>query len=124
MLHPLCTSKKCAIANVYPFASKMGERADSLTQIRECVKLDDNHKECFDFYKMLKKFNKLMDKVDENVAQGRFAEALQNTDKVRKLGITEPVYARRLAVVDCQSNVELKRTAQAAEVRQCRGGEE
>ena len=49
----------------------MGERTDALTNIRECVKLDADDKECFDFYKMLKKFNKAMDKLDAAVNQNR-----------------------------------------------------
>lgn len=100
----------------------MGERQDSLTQIRECVKLDNDDKQCFDFYKVLKKFNKVMDKIEENLSQNRHAEALQNAEKARKVGVTEPVYVRRLAVVDCQCNAELKRTDKAIEVSICRMG--
>ena len=100
----------------------MGERQDALTQIRECVKLDNDDKACFDFYKMLKKFNKVMDKIDDNLAHNRHAEALQNSEKAQKMNVAEPVYKRRLAVLDCQCNAELKRTDKALEVGE-RGAE-
>lgn len=94
----------------------MGERKDALEQVRECVKLDDNHKDCYDFYKLLKKFNALMDKADEAVQQHRFADVLDGLEKIHKLGVEQTVYFKQLAALKCKSLTELQRTADALTV--------
>ncbi|WAR28906.1 DNJC3-like protein [Mya arenaria] len=43
------------LANLY---YEMGDADESLSQIRECLKLDPDHKECFPFYKKVKKLAK------------------------------------------------------------------
>ncbi|EDQ91297.1 uncharacterized protein MONBRDRAFT_18046 [Monosiga brevicollis MX1] len=81
---------------------RMGERADALTNIRECVKLDEEDKECFGFYKMLKKFNKAMDKLDAAYEHKRYAEVLQHLQKARGIDTSEPEYTRRFLNLECE----------------------
>lgn len=71
---------------------KVGDRQEALKQIRECVKLDGDHKpvrrsyasvnpvwlltitswfQAFKFYKMLKKFNKAADKIADLMSKSR-----------------------------------------------------
>lgn len=39
---------------------KVGRATESLKSIRECLKLDPDHKECFPFYKKVKKIEKFL----------------------------------------------------------------
>jgi DnaJ family protein C protein 3 len=39
---------------------KLGHATDSLKSIRECLKLDPEHKDCFPFYKKIKKVEKFL----------------------------------------------------------------
>jgi DnaJ family protein C protein 3 len=50
---------------------RMGEAEDSLKEIRECLKLDPDHKTCFPFYKKVKKLDKQL---------RRSVEMMQNED--------------------------------------------
>lgn len=94
----------------------MGERKDALEQIRECVRLDADHKDCFDFYKILKKLNSLLEKAEEHKQHNRHAELLDVVGKLQKLGLQEPFYVKQLSVLECQSLVELRRTGEALTV--------
>jgi len=93
---------------------KTGDRAESLKAIRECVKLDDSFKEAFTFYKMLKKFNKVMDKVQTNFEQKRYAELVDNAVKARALE-TENTYTYQNEINEkvCVSLGKLSRTEEA-----------
>jgi len=62
----------------------IGDRANAISNIRECVKLDGDHKPAFAFYKMLKKFNKAADKVHEANNQQRWGDVVEGIAKMRK----------------------------------------
>ena len=53
-----------------------GDYDRALEEIRECVKLDGDDKECFSFYKFLKKFGKLAHKATDTLAAHRSARHL------------------------------------------------
>lgn len=44
--------------NIARMYHKLGEIEESLNNVRECLKLDPDHKSCMDFYKPVKKLNK------------------------------------------------------------------
>lgn len=54
---------------------EMGELEDALREIRECLKLDPDHKDCFPFYKKLKKLNKQMQAAQDLINHGEYEEA-------------------------------------------------
>lgn len=88
-----------------------GDRAQALKVIREAVKLDADHKAAFNFYKTLKKFNKLMDKVDSNIEGNRHAEAITNMEKARKLDTDKTFYYQDdLNLKTCKSYQALSRS--------------
>eukprot|EP00911_Craspedida_sp_UC1_P000138 UC1_evm1s111 len=93
----------------------MGERGDALEQIRECVKLDADHKECFKLYKKMKKFVKVYDKLVSAYDRGRYAEAIMHMDKARTIEPDEEVYQVDMLTKECVGLAELQRTAQAGE---------
>jgi len=93
---------------------KTGDRAESLKAIRECVKLDDGFKEAFTFYKMLKKFNKVMDKVQSNWEQKRYAELIGNAERARELETENTfTYQNEINEKVCVSLKKLERTEPA-----------
>lgn len=96
---------------------KTGARADALAQIRECVKLEDDNKACRDFYKMLKKFNKVADKIAQNLQQNRWAEALLNINKAREIENTTPFYVEELLVQEAKALINSNKHKEAMEVR-------
>jgi len=91
-----------------------GDREESLKQIREAVKLDGDNKPAFTFYKMLKKFNKAMNKVQSNIEGNRHAESIQNMEKARGLDTEKTfVYQDELNLKMCQAYQKLSRTEEA-----------
>lgn len=55
----------------------LGEESDSLREIRECLRLDPDHKECFPHYKKVKKLDKQLRSAEEHMDNGRYAEAAE-----------------------------------------------
>lgn len=92
---------------------KTGDRAEALKQIRECVKLDGDHKPAFKFYKKLKKFNKVMDKVDDNIKKNRHAEAVKNIEQAQELESEEFYYVNEFKTRICTAFVKLNRLEKA-----------
>lgn len=66
---------------------RMGEDEQSLAEIRECLKLDPDHKECFSHYKKVKKLNKQLNEAQELINQNNFADCIPKLNSALK---TEP----------------------------------
>eukprot|EP00038_Savillea_parva_P009078 m.181081 g.181081 ORF g.181081 m.181081 type:complete len:504 (+) comp15164_c0_seq1:130-1641(+) len=94
---------------------KTGDRAEALKQIRECVKLDGDHKPAFKFYKKLKKLNKVLDKVDDNIKKNRFGEAVKNIERALELEPEEHYYVNEFKTQTCNAYVKLNRLDKAKE---------
>lgn len=41
------------------------------SEVRECLKLDQDHKQCFSLYKQVKKLNKQIESAEELIREGR-----------------------------------------------------
>ncbi|XP_051982791.1 dnaJ homolog subfamily C member 3-like [Xyrauchen texanus] len=65
----------------------LGEHHESLNQVRECLKLDQDDKECFAHYKQVKKLSKQLDSAEELISEQRYQEAI---DKYESVIRTEP----------------------------------
>jgi len=61
---------------------QIGEAEESLIEIRECLKLDPEHKDCYPFYKKLKKVAKYLNKAKESREQQEWNECVENAQKV------------------------------------------
>ncbi|XP_063809098.1 dnaJ homolog subfamily C member 3 isoform X2 [Pseudophryne corroboree] len=66
---------------------ELGDHEMSLSEIRECLKLDPDHKECFSHYKQVKKLNKQIQSAEELIQEGRYEDAVSKYGGVL---ITEP----------------------------------
>lgn len=90
---------------------KLGEVQDSLNNVRECLKLDPDHKSCMDFYKPLKKLNNHMHNMvdskdskdhDDCFSQGKNALKVMNDSKLSPL--YQPlVYSVQSVMCRCMS---------------------
>lgn len=65
----------------------MGDHEMSLTEVRECLKLDPDHKLCYGHYKQVKKMNKQILSAEELIEQHRYGDAVSKYETVMK---TEP----------------------------------
>ncbi|EHB03029.1 DnaJ-like protein subfamily C member 3 [Heterocephalus glaber] len=66
---------------------RLGDHELSLSEVRECLKLDQDHKRCFAHYKQVKKLNKLIESAEELIRDGRYTDATSKYESVMK---TEP----------------------------------
>nr|KAF6460225.1 DnaJ heat shock protein family (Hsp40) member C3 [Molossus molossus] len=66
---------------------QLGDHELSLSEVRECLKLDQDHKRCFAHYKHVKKLNKLIESAEELIRDGRYTDATSKYESVMK---TEP----------------------------------
>lgn len=62
----------------------MGELEESLREIRECLKLDPEHKHCFPLYKKLKKLDKFVQDAEKSGEAEQYEECSSDLKKVNK----------------------------------------
>ncbi|XP_051938532.1 dnaJ homolog subfamily C member 3a [Hippocampus zosterae] len=65
----------------------LGDHEMSLNEVRECLKLDPDHKQCFSHYKQVKKLNKQIQSAEELIQEQRYEDAVSKFEAVMK---TEP----------------------------------
>lgn len=65
----------------------LGEHHESLNHIRECLKLDQDDKECLSHYRQVKKLSKQLDSAEELIQEQWFHQAIEKYESVMK---TEP----------------------------------
>uniref|UniRef100_A0AAV2JX07 DnaJ homolog subfamily C member 3 n=1 Tax=Knipowitschia caucasica TaxID=637954 RepID=A0AAV2JX07_KNICA len=65
----------------------LGDHELSLNEVRECLKLDPDHKQCYSHYKQVKKLNKQIQSAEEFLQEQRYEEAIDKYEAVMK---TEP----------------------------------
>ena len=63
---------------------QIGEAEESLAEIRECLKLDPEHKDCYPLYKKLKKVAKFLNAAKESRERQEWEECVSNAQKVLK----------------------------------------
>merc|ERR1719219_2505182 len=63
---------------------QLGEGDESLQQIRECLKLDPEHKDCYPFYKKVKKVVKFLTAAQEAQSSQDWEECVNTANKVLK----------------------------------------
>ncbi|KAM3842431.1 dnaJ homolog subfamily C member 3b [Diretmus argenteus] len=70
----------------------LGEHHESLSHIRECLKLDQDDKECFSHYKQVKKLSKQLDAAEDLIQEERYQEAIDKYESVMRTESTVPYY--------------------------------
>jgi DnaJ homolog subfamily C member 3 len=63
---------------------ELGHAADALKEIRECLKLDPEHKLCFPFYKKIKKVDKFIGDAQTHLENKEFDSCISSAEKILK----------------------------------------
>lgn len=61
---------------------RIGHATSALKEIRECLKLDPEHKDCFPFYKKLRKVEKSLSNAETAKEEKRFADCITSAESV------------------------------------------
>ncbi|XP_053600998.1 dnaJ homolog subfamily C member 3 [Plodia interpunctella] len=87
----------------------LGHVSDALKEVRECLKLDPEHKECFPFYKKVKKVDKLLLECEEKSEARDFTGCMSSANKVLKIEdeVTLVVYEAKKWLCSCSAKEEL-----------------
>jgi DnaJ homolog subfamily C member 3 len=72
------------IFNLSKLLYDLGHAADSLKEIRECLKLDPEHKLCFPFYKKVKKIDKFVGDAEAHRENKEYQECVSSAEKIIK----------------------------------------
>ncbi|TWW63029.1 dnaJ homolog subfamily C member 3b [Takifugu flavidus] len=94
----------------------LGEHHESLNHVRECLKLDQDDKECFSHYKQVKKLSKQLDSAEELIQAESYQEALDKYEVVMKTEPNVPYYTNLAKERICFSLVKMKSTHEAIDV--------
>ncbi|XP_063634126.1 dnaJ homolog subfamily C member 3 [Cydia splendana] len=64
---------------------QLGHVSDALKEVRECLKLDPEHKKCFPLYKKIKKVDKLLLDCEEQSEARDYVKCMSSAEKVLKI---------------------------------------
>ncbi|XP_023942422.2 dnaJ homolog subfamily C member 3 [Bicyclus anynana] len=87
---------------------QLGHVSDALKEIRECLKLDPEHKQCFPLYKKLKKVDKLLLQCEEQAAARDYGGCIASAERVLAAEdeVTLVVYEARKRLCSCYAKEE------------------
>ncbi|KAL6118523.1 uncharacterized protein ACO6RY_03311 [Pungitius sinensis] len=91
----------------------LGDHHESLNHVRECLKLDQDDKECFGHYKQVKKLSKQLDAAEELIEQDRHQQAIDKYQSAMKTEPNVPFYTNRAKERICFCLVKLGLAQQA-----------
>lgn len=94
---------------------RMGERNDALAQVRECVKLDEEQKQCWALYRKLKKLTKALDDLQGHMDGRRYDMALEKIKEARGIEKHEAFYVTLLSTKECEALAQMGQAQQAIE---------
>uniref|UniRef100_A0A8C7CZM7 DnaJ (Hsp40) homolog, subfamily C, member 3b n=1 Tax=Oncorhynchus kisutch TaxID=8019 RepID=A0A8C7CZM7_ONCKI len=73
----------------------LGEHQESLGHVRECLKLDQDDKDCLSHYKQVKKLSKQLDSAEEHIEEARYQEAIVKYESVMRREPNVPYYTNK-----------------------------
>ncbi|KAL3282992.1 hypothetical protein HHI36_006149 [Cryptolaemus montrouzieri] len=87
---------------------KMGHATEALKSIRECLKLDPDDKDCFPFYKKIKKVEKFLTEAETALEEKQYTECISNAEKVLKneKEVTNIIFEGKKLLCACYSGSE------------------
>merc|ERR1719219_287966 len=94
---------------------QLGEGDESLQQIRECLKLDPEHKDCYPFYKKVKKVVKFLASAQEAQNSQDWQECIASSQKILKN--EHKIEKIRFHGYDKQCHCQLQEGSDATETR-------
>uniref|UniRef100_A0A672R3K9 DnaJ homolog subfamily C member 3-like n=1 Tax=Sinocyclocheilus grahami TaxID=75366 RepID=A0A672R3K9_SINGR len=94
----------------------LGNHHDSLSQVRECLKLDQDDKECFVHYKQVKKLSKQLDSAEELILEQRYQEAIEKCESVMRTEPNVACYTNKAKERICFCLVKMKSAEEAVDI--------
>ncbi|KAL2081653.1 hypothetical protein ACEWY4_023506 [Coilia grayii] len=94
----------------------LGDHETSLDAVRECLKLDPDHKQCFGHYKQVKKLSKQVQSAEELIQQQRYGDAVSKYEAVMKTEPDVPQYVQQAKERICHCLSKDQQGAQAIPV--------
>lgn len=92
---------------------QVGDAEESLKEIRECLKLDADHKGCHDHYKKVKKLVKIMQETDQAIERHDWTACLEGAGRMLKVeSKVEPLNLKARSHY-CRCHVEAKNVQSA-----------
>ncbi|KAJ8960369.1 hypothetical protein NQ314_006088 [Rhamnusium bicolor] len=87
---------------------KVGHATEALKSIRECLKLDPEHKDCFPFYKKIKKIEKFLVEAETALENKNYQDCIDSANKVLKNEKDTPniIYEANRILCSCYSSDE------------------
>ncbi|KAM4795372.1 dnaJ homolog subfamily C member 3 [Rhinophrynus dorsalis] len=95
---------------------QLGDHEMSLSEIRECLKLDPDHKECFAHYKQVKKLNKQIQTAEELIHEGRYEDAISKYEGILKTEPNVPYYSALVQERSCHCYSKNQQSTEAIKV--------
>ena len=85
----------------------LGEPDESLNAIRECLKLDPDHKKCHDHYKKVKKLDNLVKSASDYAAKNDYSDCVEKSKSALKVESSEPkmVFLVKSKLCHCSNKV-------------------
>lgn len=97
---------------------QIGHATDALKEIRECLKLDPEHTDCFPFYKKIKKVEKSLSDAQQSLDSGDYEDCIVSTRKALKLETEIPMIIFNAKQLSCKCHVKAEKYSEA--IGQCR----
>lgn len=95
---------------------QMGHAADALKEIRECLKLDPEHADCFPFYKKLKKVEKALSSAQEYLDEKSYEDCIASAERTLKHESEIPMIIFSAKQLSCTCHVKAGDYAEAINV--------
>jgi DnaJ family protein C protein 3 len=93
----------------------MGEAEDSLREIRECLRLDPDHKVCFPFYKKVKKLDKQLRTASEMIQNQDYVRAVTKLETILTTDELSEALILHCSVNLCHCHSKLKNLKEGGE---------
>ncbi|CAF0929296.1 unnamed protein product [Didymodactylos carnosus] len=87
----LIPDNTAAFLRISELLYQMGEAEDSLNNIRECLKLDPDHKQCHTHYTKIKKLAKQIDSIKEFINTQKWSDCIEKSKQILKLTDSQSV---------------------------------
>ncbi|XP_061618977.1 dnaJ homolog subfamily C member 3b isoform X2 [Phyllopteryx taeniolatus] len=112
----LRSDNRAAFLKISLLHYSLGEHHESLNQVRECLKLDQDDKECLGHYKQVKKLSKQLDSAEELIRAERYRDAIEKYEGVMKADPHVPYYTNLAKERICFCLVKVNAATEAIDV--------
>ncbi|KAM9312494.1 dnaJ homolog subfamily C member 3-like [Gastrophryne carolinensis] len=95
----------------------MGDHEESLNQVRECLKLDQDDRDCFSHYKQVKKLSRQLEAAEEFIRDHRYEAAIEKFEAAIKTEPNVEIYRKRAKERICHCHSKSQHTEAA--IKRC-----